>query len=116
MSKKLCKLVSDGFLDDHSKKYMRLVDNSKHLCTKCGRVANDASSLCHAKKMKDKKEDEKEHKKKHKKDIIKSDDSTDDHAKKRIKISKKALRLARTEAPETYDALDVTNNLPQEEE
>jgi len=56
MSKKLCKLVSDGFLDDHTKKYTHMVNNPKYLCLKCGRVANDEDSLCRPKKMKEKKE------------------------------------------------------------
>ena len=56
MSKKLCKLVSDGFLDDHTKKYTQMVNNPKYVCMKCGRVANDEESLCRPKKMKDKKE------------------------------------------------------------
>ena len=56
MSKKLCKLVSDGFLDDHTKKYTNMVNDPKYVCMKCGRVANDEDSLCRPKKMKDKKE------------------------------------------------------------
>jgi hypothetical protein len=57
MSKKLCKLVSDGFLDDHTKKYIQMVNEPKYVCMKCGRAANDEDSLCRPKKIKDKKED-----------------------------------------------------------
>ena len=59
MSKKLCKLVSDGFLDDHTKKYTHLVNTPKYICMKCGRVANDEDSLCRPKKIKDKKDSKK---------------------------------------------------------
>lgn len=63
MSKKLCKLVSDGFLDDHTKKYTQMVNDPKYVCMKCGRAANDEDSLCRPKKIKDKKEDRDEAKK-----------------------------------------------------
>lgn len=63
MSKKLCKLVSDGFLDDHTKKYTQMVNNPKYVCMKCGRAANDEDSLCRPKKIKDKKDDLSESKK-----------------------------------------------------
>lgn len=63
MSKKLCKLVSDGFLDDHTKKYTQMVNDPKYVCMKCGRAANDEDSLCRPKKIKDKKEDRAEAKK-----------------------------------------------------
>lgn len=66
MSKKLCKLVSDGFLDDHTKKYTQMVNNPKYVCMKCGRAANDEASLCRPKKIKDKKDDLLESKKENK--------------------------------------------------
>ena len=52
MSKKLCKLVSDGILKDDLKAYKKLVNKPKYVCKKCGRVANDEDSLCKPKKMK----------------------------------------------------------------
>lgn len=52
MSKKLCKLVSDGMLKDDLKAYKKLVNKPKYVCKKCGRVANDEDSLCKPKKMK----------------------------------------------------------------
>lgn len=52
MSKKLCKLISDGFLDDHTKKYTHMVNKPKYVCMKCGRVANDEDSVCRPKKLK----------------------------------------------------------------
>ena len=52
MSKRLCKLVSDGILKDDLKAYKKLVNKPKYVCKKCGRVANDEDSLCKPKKMK----------------------------------------------------------------
>lgn len=115
MSKKLCKLVSDGFLDDHTKKYTQMVNNPKYVCMKCGRAANDEDSLCRPKKIKDKKEDraeaknvaEKASKKEAKKTVHKSEGyqqisedlaneklmKFDEKIQKRIvKVSKSALR------------------------
>lgn len=113
MSKKLCKLVSDGFLDDHTKKYTHMVNDPKYVCMKCGRVANDEDSLCRPKKMKDKKESKKsdsydkmgddiasdkvaadiERKVLGKRNKKKAEDKFDEKVQKRIvKISKKELR------------------------
>jgi len=81
MSKKLCKLVSDGFLEDHTKKYTHMVNEPKYICMKCGRVANDDDALCHSKKIKDKKESKK------------TKASPDEIIEKRVvKLSKKAIR------------------------
>jgi rubrerythrin len=52
MSKKLCKLVKDEYLDDYFKDYMELVNKGKYICKKCGRVANDESNLCKPKELK----------------------------------------------------------------
>jgi hypothetical protein len=107
MSKKLCKLVSDGFLDDHTKKYTQMVNEPKYVCMKCGRAANDESSLCRPKKMKDKDPDKKMSKKEAKKIVEKSEgyrqiseDLANENSKKFdekiqkriVKISKDALR------------------------
>ncbi len=108
MSKKLCKRVSDGFLDDHSKKYTHLVDNPKHVCMKCGRVANEEESLCRPKKLKgkkDKKEDITKDKKEDKKSPKKSEETFDEKVQRRIvKVSKDSLRKKPSDSEETKDA------------
>ena len=53
MSKCLCKLVSDDYLEENMKSYMALVKEAKFVCKKCGRVAKDEDRLCKPKKIKD---------------------------------------------------------------
>lgn len=48
---KLCKLVKKDLLDEDVKAYIKLVDDAKYLCVKCGRVANNEDLLCKAKKL-----------------------------------------------------------------
>jgi len=44
--KKLCKMVKKEFLKDDFEKFKSLVDDSKWICKKCGRTANEMESLC----------------------------------------------------------------------
>ncbi len=113
MSKKLCKLVSDGFLDDHTKKYTQMVNNPKYVCMKCGRAANDEDSLCRPKKIKDKKEDraeaknvaEKASKKEAKKTVQKSEgyqQISEDLANEKLmkfdeKIQKRIVKVSKSD-------------------
>lgn len=52
MSKKLCKLVKDDYLDKNLKEYIKLVEDAKYICKKCGRVSSKEELLCSSKKMK----------------------------------------------------------------
>ncbi len=52
MSKKLCKLVKDEYLNDHLSEYIAIVKEPKYICKKCGRVANNDKQLCKSKKIK----------------------------------------------------------------
>ncbi len=55
MSKKLCKLVSDDVLEKDPKAYIKLVNEARFVCKKCGRVAKDEDNLCKPKAIKIKK-------------------------------------------------------------
>ncbi len=50
--KELCKLVKDEVLEELLEDYQALVMNPTHLCTKCGRVANDKKRLCKPTRLK----------------------------------------------------------------
>ncbi|MCT4593453.1 MAG: hypothetical protein N4A57_04165 [Anaeromicrobium sp.] len=52
MSKKLCKLVKEYSMEDDFKKYKKLVNKGKYICTKCGRVGNNEENLCKSKNLK----------------------------------------------------------------
>lgn len=49
--KKLCKQVKDEALEEDLKDFMKRVVNPTHLCTKCGRAANDKKLLCEPEKL-----------------------------------------------------------------
>lgn len=49
MAKELCKLKKS--LSRDLSKYIKLVDQPTHVCTKCGRVANSKELLCKPLKM-----------------------------------------------------------------
>ncbi len=49
--KGLCKLVKEDVLDKDLKDFKKLVMNPTHICTKCGRVANDKACLCKPEKL-----------------------------------------------------------------
>ncbi len=49
MSKSLCKMKKSLRIDLSD--YMLLVNNPTHICTKCGRAANQKKLLCSPKKM-----------------------------------------------------------------
>lgn len=53
MSKKLCKLVKEDYLEDHLDDYIELVKKPKFICKKCGRVTADEDRVCKPKKLKD---------------------------------------------------------------
>ncbi len=53
MSKKMCKLVKDDYLDAHLAEYIEIVKKPKYVCKKCGRVADEEDRLCKSKKIKD---------------------------------------------------------------
>ncbi len=48
----LCKLVKHDVLEEDLEAYKKLVVDPTHLCTKCGRVANDKDHLCKPEKLK----------------------------------------------------------------
>ena len=50
MGKELCKLKKS--MKDDMTAYMLLVNQPKHVCTKCGRAANSKKQLCSPKKIK----------------------------------------------------------------
>ncbi len=49
--KGLCKLVKEDALEKALKDFKKLVENPTHICTKCGRVANDKTFLCKPEKL-----------------------------------------------------------------
>ena len=51
MAKKVCKLAKDDLMKDELKKYVKLMDKPKYVCTKCGHVANEEENLCKPKKI-----------------------------------------------------------------
>ncbi len=53
MSKKLCKLVKEEYLEDHMDDYLEIIKKPKYVCKKCGRVADSEDRLCKPKKIKD---------------------------------------------------------------
>lgn len=53
MSKKMCKLVKEDYLEDHLTEYIDIVKKPKYVCKKCGRVADEEDRLCKPKKLKD---------------------------------------------------------------
>jgi hypothetical protein len=57
MSKKLCKLVKEDYLDDNFKAYVKYVKKPQYVCKKCGRAAEDKDMLCKPLKIKDKNKD-----------------------------------------------------------
>jgi len=48
---KLCKLVKKGFHKESKKEYAKLMKTPKHLCKKCGRVADKPGNLCKPSKI-----------------------------------------------------------------
>ena len=51
MSKTLCELKK--LLKSDFKSYKKLVCDASHVCTHCGRVANDKKLLCKPERLKD---------------------------------------------------------------
>ncbi|MDA0659542.1 MAG: hypothetical protein O3C60_11950 [Planctomycetota bacterium] len=51
MSKTLCELKK--LLKSDFKTYRKLVTDASHVCTKCGRVANDKQLLCRPDRLKE---------------------------------------------------------------
>ena len=51
MGKELCKIQGKLMACDMDS-YIQLVDNPKHVCKKCGRVANKKKLLCKPKRIK----------------------------------------------------------------
>jgi len=43
---KLCKLVKKKHLKSNFNEYLKLVNNPKYVCQKCGRSANNKKLLC----------------------------------------------------------------------
>ncbi len=56
MGERLCKLVKSGYLDDHTKDYIKKVNNPTVVCKKCGRAANNEKDVCKPKSINKKKE------------------------------------------------------------
>lgn len=52
MSKELCKLKK-SLLKEDPKTFMRLVTRPTHICTNCGRAANNKKLLCDPIKIQD---------------------------------------------------------------
>ncbi len=48
---KLCKLAKNKYMDKHTQEYLRLVEDPRYICLKCGRAAHDKKSLCRPYKM-----------------------------------------------------------------
>lgn len=51
MSKTLCELKK--LLKSDFKSYKKLVNDASHVCTHCGRVANDKKLLCKPERLKE---------------------------------------------------------------
>ncbi len=51
MAKKICKQVKEDLMKEDFKKYSKLMDKPKYICTKCGHAANEEDSLCKPKKI-----------------------------------------------------------------
>lgn len=51
MAKTLCEMKK--LLKSDFRSYKRLVCNASHVCTKCGRAANDKNLLCRPERLKE---------------------------------------------------------------
>lgn len=50
-TKSICKFKK-GEIEKNLDEIIQLVSQPKHICTKCGRVANEKANLCHSHKIK----------------------------------------------------------------
>ena len=49
--KTLCALQEEGYIESHTKKFMKLIQPAHYFCKNCGRSAVSEKNLCNPKKL-----------------------------------------------------------------